>query len=413
MTEQSMLADSPLAGIKVVELGSYLAGPFCGTQLADLGADVVKIEDPRAGDQLRQYGPFLGGESSTFIRVNRNKKSCAIDIKSAEGAALFRELVGTADVLVENMRPGTMARLGFGFEALRRENERLIYVAASGWGQDGPLAAHAGLDIMAQARAGLMSVTGEPGGGPVKIGVPVCDIVCGIYAALGAVSALRARERTGKGQMIDVSLFETGVSFALWEAGKYFATGELPQRNGSAHQSSAPYQAFRSADGWFTLGAPNARVWRSLCMALDRPDLAADERFADENARFGNRKALAGEIEKTTATRDTAYWIDALQKAGVPCAPIQAYDQVFADPALHARNFFWDSVHPTAGTVRQFSSPIRFSVSEARRDRAGPLLGEHTQEVMTMLGRTRDEQLRLHNAGTIRIAQLAAAASDA
>lgn len=406
-------ADSPLAGVKVIELGSYLAGPFCGTQLADLGADVVKIEDPRSGDQLRNYGPFLGGESSTFMRVNRNKRSCALDIKSPEGAALFRELVKGADVLVENMRPGTMARLGLGYEDLRRDNERLIYVAASGWGQDGPLASYAGLDIMAQARSGLMSVTGEPEGGPVKIGVPVCDIVCGIYAALGVVSALRARDATGKGQMIDVSLFETGVSFSLWESGRYFATGELPQRNGSAHQSSAPYQAFRSASGWFTLGAPNARVWRSLCGALERPDLMEDERFSDENNRFRHRKLLAAEIEKTTVTRDTDHWIAALQKAGVPCAPIQTHDQVFADPALHAREFFWDSTHPTAGTVRQFGSPIRFSASRTRRDRAGPMLGEHTGEVLAQLGQSEADRLRLHDAGTIRIAQVAAPASGA
>jgi len=297
-----------------------------------------------------------------------------------------------------------MKRLGLDYETLRKINPRLIYVAASGWGQDGELSGLAGLDIMAQARSGIMSVTGEAGGEPAKAGVPLCDVTCAIYAALAAVAALRARDLTGEGQMIDVSLFETGVSFAQWEAGRYFATGELPQRSGSAHNTSAPYQAFRSADGWFTLGAPNLRAWQSLCRVLRRDDLLRDPRFRDENTRFTNRSALAREIERTTLGRATAEWVAELQQAGVPCSPIHDYDQVFKDPALEERDFFWDAPHPTAGNVRQLGSPMRLSRTPARRDRAGPLLGEHTEEIVLELGRSEAELAQLVAVGVVKIA---------
>ena len=405
-SSENPCAPAPLSGIRVLEIGSYLAGPFCGTQLADLGAEVIKIEDPRTGDHMRDYGPFINGESSSFMRTNRNKKSLAVDLKTDAGKKLLLDLVPGADILVENMRPGAMKRLGLDYECLRKINSRLIYVAASGWGQDGALAELAGLDIMAQARSGIMSVTGEPDGEPAKAGVPLCDITCAIYAALGAVAALRARDLTGEGQMVDVSLFETGVSFAQWEAGRYFASGELPKRSGSAHNSSAPYQAFGSADGWFTLGAPNVRTWQSLCRVLGRDDLLSDQRFRDENARFTNRAALAGEIERTTRTRVTAEWISELQNAGVPCSPIHDYSQVFDDPALKDRQFFWDAPHATAGTIRQLASPIRMSRTPALRGRAGPLLGEHTEEIVLGLGRSEAELAQLAGLGVVRIAEV-------
>ena len=397
---------APLSGVRVLEIGSYLAGPFCATQLADLGAEVIKLEDPKSGDHMRDYGPFINGESSSFMRTNRNKKSLAVDLKAEEGRKLALDLIPGADILVENMRPGAMKRLGLDYDTIRKINPRLIYVAASGWGQDGTLSELAGLDIMAQARSGIMSVTGEADGEPAKAGVPLCDVTCAIYAALGAVAALRARDVTGEGQMVDVSLLETGVSFAQWEAGRYFATGELPKRSGSAHNTSAPYQAFRSADGWFTLGAPNMRGWQSLCRVLGRDDLLRDERFSDENTRFANRTALAREIERTTLTRATAVWIGELQTAGVPCSPIHDYSQVFTDQALEERDFFWDAPHPTAGNVRQLASPIRLSGTPARRDRAGPLLGEHTEDIVLELGRSKAELAQLAAAGVVRIARV-------
>src|SRR5207248_7002440 len=273
----NVLADPPLSGVRVLEVGNYMAGPFCGMQLADLGAEVIKIEQPDGGDQVRLTGPFLDGESSPFVRLNRNKRSLVLDLKSAAGKEIFKRLAVTADVVVENLRPGTMKDLGLDYQGvLSGLNAGLVYVAASGWGQDGPLSPLAGLDIMAQARSGLMSITGEPDGDPVKIGVPMCDLVCALYGALAAVSALRVRDRTGQGQFIDVSLLEAGVSFAVWEAARYWATGEIPKPLGSAHQNNAPYQAVKAADGYFTLGATSRRNWEAFCQALGLEEVLDD-----------------------------------------------------------------------------------------------------------------------------------------
>src|SRR3981081_3535077 len=280
-----------------------MAGPFCGMQLADLGADVIKVETPNGGDMVRSTAPFVNGESSNFIRLNRNKRSVAIDLKEPRGKEIFQRLAKTADVVIENLRPGAMARLGLDYLPLRELNPRLVYVAASGWGQDGPLAQLAGLDIMAQSRSGLMSITGEADGDPVKVGVPICDLVCALYGALGAVSALAARERTGEGQLVDVSLFESAMSLAVWEAGKYFATGEVPTRHGSAHQNSAPYQSISALDGWFTVGATSPRNWQSLCRVLGLERLGHAPPYADANLRLENRQELIAEIEAIKSTK--------------------------------------------------------------------------------------------------------------
>lgn len=377
----------PLSDIRVLEVGNYMAGPFCGMQLADLGAEVIKIEQPDGGDQVRLTGPFVDGESSPFVRLNRNKRSLVLDLKAAEGKEIFKRLAGTADVVVENLRPGTMKDLGVDYQGvLRPLNPRLVYVAASGWGQDGPLSPLAGLDIMAQARSGLMSITGEPGGDPVKVGVPMCDLVCALYGALAAVSALRVRDRTGEGQYIDVSLLEAGVSFAVWEAARYWATGEIPRPLGSAHQSNAPYQAVRAADGYFTIGATSRRNWEAFCRALDLDRLLDDERFADTNTRHRHRDALIPLIEEVTIRRPKEHWIAVLEQAGVPCAPIQDYAQVFSDDHLIAREYFWEAPHPTLGQVRQLGSPMRFSKTKTRRAKAGPLFGEDTEGILRELG---------------------------
>jgi len=376
----------PLTGIRVVEVGNYMAAPFCGMQLADLGAEVIKVEHPDGGDQVRQSAPLIDGEGSAFMRLNRNKRSLALDLKTSQGAEIFRKLVATADAVVENLRPGTMKDLGLDYETLRSINPGLVYVAASGWGQDGPLRDQPGMDIMAQARSGLMSITGTPGGDPVKVGVPVCDLVCALYGALAAVAALYARRVDGRGQFIDVSLLEAGVSLAIWEAGRFFATGEVPKPSGSAHQSAAPYQAFRSADGWLTIGATTKFNWMALCRALGLEGLLDDDRYVDASKRHHNRVALADTIESVTVTRPTAHWLAVLGDAGVPCAPIQDFGQVFTDPHLLARNFYWDAPHPTAGTVRQLGSPMRFSRTPVRRDAAGPLLGEDSAELLAELG---------------------------
>jgi crotonobetainyl-CoA:carnitine CoA-transferase CaiB-like acyl-CoA transferase len=377
---------APLTGIRVIEVGNYMAGPFCGMQLADLGAEVIKLENPDGGDQVRSTAPLIDGEGSAFMRLNRNKRSVALDLKSASGKEVFRKLVATADIVVENLRPGTMADLGLDYERLRRLNPRLIYVAASGWGQDGPLRDRPGMDIMAQARSGLMSVTGTPDGDPVKVGVPICDLVCALYGALAAVSALHARRESGAGQFIDVSLLEAGVSFAIWEAGLFFATGQIPKPSGSAHQNAAPYQAFRAADGWLTIGATTKFNWTAMCKALGLARLLEDSRYGDANLRHQHREVLAASIEEVTMTKPAAHWLGLLDEAGVPCAPLQDFAQVFTDPHLLARDFFWDAPHTTAGTVRQLGSPMRFSRTPARRDRAAPLLGEDSAAVLAELG---------------------------
>ena len=380
-----------------------MAGPFCALQLADLGADVVKIENPAiGGDEVRHTAPFLeSGESSNFVRLNRNKRSLALDLKSPDGKQVLRELVARSDVVVENLRPGTMADLELDYPRLAALNPGLVYVAASGWGQDGPYSHLAGLDIMAQGMSGLMSITGEPGRDPVKVGVPVTDLVCALYGALACVSALRARERDGKGQLIDVCLFEAGVSLEVWEAGRYFGSGAVPQPLGSAHQTSAPYQAVRAADGFFTVGATSMRNWQAFCAALEHPEWAGDERFKDNPTRHRNREQLIPLVEAVTVTQPRAHWIERLQAAGVPCGAIQRYDEVAADPHLQARGFFWDAPSTASGPVRQVGNPMRFRETPVRRDRAGPRLGEHSAEVLGELGRTPEQISELSAKGVI------------
>jgi crotonobetainyl-CoA:carnitine CoA-transferase CaiB-like acyl-CoA transferase len=380
------MSAAPLEGIRVLEVGNYMAAPFCAMQLADLGAEVIKVENPEGGDTVRQLAPLLEGEGSAFIRLNRNKRSIALDLKSEDGKAVFVALAGKSDVVVENLRPGTMRELGLDYDRLRTGNPGLIYVAASGWGQDGPLKDQPGMDIMAQARSGLMSITGMPGGDPVKVGVPLCDLVCALYGALAAVAALYARRETGVGQFIDVSLLEAGVSFAVWEAGKFFATGEIPEPLGSAHQSNAPYQAIRSADGWLTVGAATQKTWIAFCGALRLERMITDPRYADMNARHRNRTTLIPAIEEVTISKTIAHWLTVLEHAGVPCAPIENFGEVFTDPHLLAREYFWDAPHPTIWTVRQLGSPMRFSGTPVRRDKAGPRLGEDTNPILEELG---------------------------
>ncbi len=391
----------PLEGIRVLEVCNFMAGPFCTMQLADLGADVIKIENPAGGDLVRLGGPFVDGESSPFLRLNRNKRSLALDLKSAEGKDVFRKLAARADVMVENMRPGTMADLELDYPRLSALNPRLIYVSASGWGQDGPYSQLPGLDIMAQAMSGLMSITGETGGNPVKVGVPVTDLVCALYGAAAVLAALLARERDGKGQLIDVCLLESGVSLAIWEAGQYFATGEVPEPLGSAHRSFAPYQAIRSSDGYFTVGATSPRNWTAFCEVTGLQHLENDARFATNHARVDHREELIALVEAVTANKPAAYWVERLQHAGVPCAKLQDYAQVFSDPHLIARDFFVDLPHPKLGPTRVLGSPMRLSGTPVWMSHAAPMLGQHSAEVLRDLGYSDAAIDQLAEAGVI------------
>ncbi len=392
---------APLAGVKVLEVGNFIAAPFCTMQLADLGADVIKIERPGVGDIVRSTGPFIDGESSPYLLINRNKRSLSLDMSVDEGRAVFEHLAATADIIVENLSPGAMARLGFTYESLSASHPELIYVSASGWGETGPYASYPGLDMIVQAMSGLMSITGEEGRPPVKVGVPITDLVCALYCALAAVTAYHVRSMTGKGQYIDVNLFESGVSLAVWEAGKYFATGEVPTKLGAVHQASAPYQAIEASDGYFCLGAPSPPTWRSLCGAFGLDDLIDHPDFFDNPHRFANREDLIARIEAVSKTQSVSHWIAQLQQAGVPCGAIRTYDEVFNDEHLAEREFFVKAPHAKVGSTTQLGSPMHLADTPPEIRTAGPLLGEHTREIMRQAGYGDEEITDLLSHGVI------------
>ncbi len=389
------MLQAPLAGIRVLEVGNYMAGPYCGMQLADLGADVVKVEDPRGGDLSRRLEPIVDGESGNFVRLNRSKRSIALDLKREAAREIFHLLAGRSDVIVENLRPGTMRDLGLDPRELLDANPRLIYAAVTGWGLDGPYADRPALDIIVQAMSGLMSVTGEEGGPPVKVGVSISDLTAGLYATIAVLAALAVRARDGRGQIVDVSMFESSASLAVWEAGTYFTTGEIPRAAGSAHKLIAPYQAVRAADGHFVVGATTPPNWTAFCRAMGLESIEHDPRFADGNLRRAHLAELVPLIEAVTGTRPAAHWLALLREAGVPCAEIQDYGAVFNDPHLVERGFFVDLPHPLLGTVRALGTPIRLGSTRLGPSRAGPLLGEHTREVLAEIGRSAEDIDRL------------------
>jgi len=363
-----------------------MAGPYCGMQLADLGADVVKVEHPKAGDLARLLEPLASGESGNFARLNRDKRSLAIDLKRDEGREVFKRLAARSDVVVENLRPGTMDDLGLSPAALVQANPRLVYVAVTGWGLDGPYADRPALDIIVQGQSGLMSITGEENGAPVKVGVSIADLTAALYATIATLAALRARERDGRGQLVDISMFESAVSLAVWEAGVYFGSGEVPRAAGSAHKLVAPYQAVAASDRHFIVGATTPPNWTAFCRVVGLGPLETDPRFADANARRRNRDALVEAIERVTRTKPAAHWLALLRKVGVPCGEIADYADVFNDQHLLARKFFVDLEHPVLGTLRGLGSPMRFGRTPVAHRRAGPRLGEHSADVLRELG---------------------------
>ena len=391
----------PLRGIRVIEVGNYMAGPFCGMQLADLGADVVKVENPKGGDLSRSLGPIVGGESGNFARLNRGKRGLALDLKRPAGAAILRTLAGSADVIVENLRPGTMRDLGLDPRELLAQNERLVYCAVTGWGQDGPYADRPALDIIVQGQSGLMSVTGEADGSPVKVGVSISDLTAGLYGTIAILAALAARSRDGKGQLVDISMFESSVALAVWEAGQYFTTGEVPRAFGSAHKLIAPYQAIGARDGHFIVGATTPPNWTAFCAVLGLGHLERDERFADGTRRRTNLEALIPLIEEVTLTRPMSHWLGLLRAAGVPCGEIADYGATFSDPHLAERGFFTELDHSSLGKVRGLGSPLRLERTPVRLERAGPLLGEHSREILREAGYADAEIDRLMAEGTV------------
>ena len=377
-----------LDGLRVLELGNFMAGPYAGTLLADMGADVVKIEAPSGGDYSRALGPFAEGspDGAGFLRLDRNKRSVALDLKAEGGKRAFRTLADRSDVIIENLRAGTLDSLGLGYDALAPEHPRLIYCSVTGFGRTGPYRDRAGLDLILQAESGLMSVTGEPGRPPVKVGVPAVDLTSALYAAFAIVTAVHARERTGRGQLIDLSLIESGVSLAIWESGVYLTTGEIPGPLGSAHRVTAPYQAFRTADGYIAIGATTPPTWTAFCDVTGLAPLRDDSRWVDGTRRREHAAELASIIEDVTKQRTTADWLEALTEAGVPCGKINDLAAVFADPHLAERGLFVDLPHPVLGTVRAIGSPLHLSETPPVMRRAAPLLGEHTREVLHEAG---------------------------
>lgn len=377
----------PLDGVRVLELANYMAGPFCGMLLADLGADVVKIENPRGGDYARALGPLPAGASdgAGFLRMNRNKRSAALDLKRPGGHDAFLALARRADIVVENFRPGTMDDLGLGFAEVSRENPGLVYVAISGFGATGRDRDRPGLDIIVQAESGLMSITGEPEGGPVKVGVPIVDLASGLYAALGAVAAIRERDRTGRGSFLDLALLDVGVSLAVWESGVFFTTGDVPERLGSAHRIDAPYQAFRTADGHVVIGATSPRAWRAFVDLIGIAELRGEE-WSTPDQRRKRTGELARIIETAMRKRTTEQWYVLLSRAGIPCGRIRGYDEVFTDEALWDRGMLVDIPDPELGPLRSLGSPLRLGGESALVRRAAPRLGEHSREVLREAG---------------------------
>ena len=395
----------PLKGIKVVELAQIMAGPTCGMLLADMGADVIKVEKLPGGDDTRSYSePSIEGESAAFMMLNRNKRGMAVNLKTPGGLEVVKRLLADADVVTENYRKGTLEKLGLGYEVLEKLNPRLIYCAVSGYGRTGPYADKGGFDLIAQGFAGLMSITGEPGGPPVKSGSPIADINAGILAALGIASALYARQQTGRGQVVETSLAEAAIQQTYWQSAIFFATGVNPKPSGSAHILTAPYQAFPTADGWINVGGANQANWERIVKVIGRPELAQDARFLTNGDRMRNLEALTPLIAERLKLRSSADWIREFEAAGVPVGPVNRIGEMLADPQVVAREMVVEVDHPKAGRTRALGLPIKFSGTPGRVERAAPLLGQHTREVLAGLGYSAADIDRLQRDGAIHCA---------
>ena len=373
----------PLAGMRVLELAQIMSGPTAGMMLADLGADVIKVEKLPGGDDSRGYtDPRINGVSAPFLMMNRNKRGLALNLKQAQGREVLLRLAGRADVLLENFRTGTMDKLGLGAEVLRAANPGLIYCAVSGYGHSGPYAEKGGFDLIAQGFGGLMSITGEPGGPPAKVGPPVSDINGGILAALGITAAWAHKLRTGEGQVVDTSLMEAALQQTFWHASVYFATGVSPGPTGSAHILAAPYQAFHALDGWINIGGANQANWERIAEVLGHPEWRTDPRFATNTARKENLPVLVELMNAVLATRTRAEWLAAFDAAGVPAGPVHSIGEALEHPQTLAREMVVETNHPQAGPVKSIGCPIRFSATPASVTRPAPLLGEHSREVL-------------------------------
>ena len=397
-----MPGTSPLAGMVVLDLTQIMAGPVCTMLLADMGADVIKIERPNGGDDTRRMGPpYAGGLAAGFLALNRNKRSLALNLQDDRGRQVFRRLLETADVVVENFRPGVMERLGLGYAELVQERPSLVYCSISGFGGTGPYRNRGGFDLVAQGMSGLMSITGFPDSPPAKVGVPITDISAGTLAAYGILCAYIHALKTGQGQSVDTSLMEAGIAYTIWESALYFAEGEIPGPLGSAHRVSAPYQALRTADGYINIGAATQATWEQFCRALGLENLIEDPKFKIPGDRKARESELAELLESTLSRESTAYWLELLDKAGVVAGPIYNMEQVYHDPQVQAREMLIDLDDPELGILHNIGIPVKLSATPGRIRRRAPALGEHSVEVLQAAGFSEADVADLVNAGVV------------
>ncbi len=408
-SEKPNKRSGPLSGMRVIELAHIMAGPACGLLLADMGADVIKVEKTGSGDDSRRFlPPDIKGESAAYMMMNRNKRGIALDLKQEDGKRVLKKLLETADVVIENYRHDTMSRLGLDYDTLKELNPGLIYCEISGFGRTGPYRERGGFDLIAQGMSGLMSVTGEgPDRPPVKVGPPITDITAGILAAMGVSAAYASKLQTGLGQRVDTSLFEAGITHTFWQSAIAFATGVAPEPMGSAHPLNAPYQAIATQDGWINLGAANQTIWERILGVIDAEQMNDDDRFSSNALRMQNRTALVAELETYFRQRDTDEWVNLLNQAGIPAGPILNIPQMHQDPQALAREMILDVEHPLAGTVKTLGAPVKFHGTPGSINCAAPLLGQHSWEVLAEAGFSAQTIEQLIEQGVIEVSSTA------
>lgn len=404
----------PLEGAKVLDLTNVMAGPYCSMVLGDMGADVVKVESFPGGDASRRFDPKVNDESYCFAVLNRNKRSLALDLKHPRGKEVFNRLAAQADIITENFRPGVVKKLGIDYDAVAKFNPGVVYASMSGFGQTGPYGKKGGFDIIAQGMSGIMMMTGAPGGRPAKVGIAMNDIASGVTALYGILGAYIGRLRTGKGQYLETSLLEAGLAWTQWEFGAYFGSGEVPTATGTRHRRSTPYQAYRTQDGYVTVGASNEKLWNNFCtMVCAKPEWLTDPRYAKPAERMKHIDALEAEIEAVLATRPTAHWVELLDAAQVPGGPVYRYEQTLHDPHVRARNMVVEIDHPIIGPMKTIGLPIKSTGDLTAIRKPAPWLGQHSEEVLRGLGYGDADIVALFEGGVVHDKHRANAATAA
>ncbi len=394
--------DKPLTGLKVIDLSRFIAGPYCTMKLGDMGAEVIKVETPGKGDDSRELGPpFLEGESAYYLSFNRSKKSITLNMREAKAKEILRQLIADADIFVENFRIGVTEKMGLTYEDVKKIKEDIIYCSITGYGHNSPYREKPSFDVMVQGEAGLMSITGFPDGPPQRLGVAIADILGGFHAVEGILLALLAKNKTGQGQFIDVSLMDSIIAILTYQAGNYLATGQAPQRVGNRHPMITPYESFETADGYVIFAVGNQRLWESFVKVLGREDLNADPRFADMKSRNQHPAELKATIEDITREKKTEAWVAVMEEAGVPCGRIRTIDQVLTDPHVAVREMVVEREHPLAGPIKLIGVPTKLSLTPGAVTLPPPTLGQHTEEILTALGYSKDEIAKMQDQGII------------